>query len=145
MSLRFVAKSRPVVLVLNEMFLVSTQIVPACQSRSCATAAFAGKHTKLTHLTLERSVGARFGVDSELAKAGQFTAEVYPDLPIATTWRELFGSSLNRSVSVWYRDEQENKILKAVKRMKNHSCCLQHVFANEEHAKSGLRSLTHVQ
>lgn len=48
-------------------------------------------------VSLERSVGARQGVDREIAEAGQFSAEVYPDLPVASTWGELFGRGLK-----WY-------------------------------------------
>ena len=47
-------------------------------------------------ITLERAVGARLKVDSELAEAGSFTAEVYPDLPVATSWAELFGNPFKR-------------------------------------------------
>ncbi len=40
-------------------------------------------------LTLERSVGKPDGTDSELLQTGAFFAEVFPDLPIATTWGGL--------------------------------------------------------
>ena len=47
-------------------------------------------------ICLERSVGARQGVDAHLWSQGSFSAEVYPDLPIATSWGELFGSLFTR-------------------------------------------------
>ncbi len=41
-------------------------------------------------LTLERAVGhAALGSDSELRSTGTFAAEVFPDLPLATTWANL--------------------------------------------------------
>ena len=40
-------------------------------------------------LCLERAVGDRAGVDEELWGSGQFSAQVYPDLPVATSWRDL--------------------------------------------------------
>jgi len=40
-------------------------------------------------LTLERSIGAREGEDARLWDTGAFAAEVYPDLPLATSWRAL--------------------------------------------------------
>ena len=48
-------------------------------------------------ICLERSVGSRQGVDAHLWSQGSFSAEVYPDLPIATSWGELFGSLFSRS------------------------------------------------
>jgi hypothetical protein len=45
-------------------------------------------------LTLERAVGERAGVDAELAASGLFGAEVFPDLPIATTWDGLYRAML---------------------------------------------------
>jgi len=40
-------------------------------------------------LTLERSVGPSAGSDGELARCGAFGYEVFPDLPIASTWSGL--------------------------------------------------------
>jgi len=40
-------------------------------------------------LTLERSIGAREGEDIRLWDTGAFGAEVFPDLPLATSWRAL--------------------------------------------------------
>lgn len=40
-------------------------------------------------LLLERSVGERIAADGDLWATGCFQGEVYPDLPIATTWRDL--------------------------------------------------------
>lgn len=37
-------------------------------------------------LTLERSIGSSFGSEVELRRTGAFQAEVFPDLPAATTW-----------------------------------------------------------
>jgi hypothetical protein len=45
-------------------------------------------------LTLERAVGGRAGADAELAASGLFGAEVFPDLPIATTWDGLYRAML---------------------------------------------------
>lgn len=40
-------------------------------------------------LTLERALGPGFGSDAALQATGAFSAEVFPDLPIATTWGNL--------------------------------------------------------
>eukprot|EP00887_Chlorella_sp_A99_P006191 scaffold3.g6191.t1 len=40
-------------------------------------------------LILERAMGERSGSDQCLWERGAFGAEVYPDLPVATSWREL--------------------------------------------------------
>lgn len=40
-------------------------------------------------LTLERALGPAFGTDSALQATSAFSAEVFPDLPIATTWDNL--------------------------------------------------------
>jgi len=39
-------------------------------------------------------VGGRAGVDAELLGTGLFGAEVFPDLPIATTWDGLYRAML---------------------------------------------------
>jgi hypothetical protein len=41
-------------------------------------------------MSLERSLGAAAGADAALLSTGAFVAEVYPDLPVATTWKGLF-------------------------------------------------------
>ncbi|KAG2453881.1 hypothetical protein HYH02_002087 [Chlamydomonas schloesseri] len=38
-------------------------------------------------LTLERGIGKSYGMEAELQATGAFRAEVFPDLPIATTWQ----------------------------------------------------------
>ncbi|GIL79859.1 hypothetical protein Vretimale_12444 [Volvox reticuliferus] len=40
-------------------------------------------------LTLERGVGTAYGTEAELQATGAFRAEVFPDLPVATTWQNL--------------------------------------------------------
>jgi hypothetical protein len=40
-------------------------------------------------LTLERSIGKSYGAEAELQGTSAFAAEVFPDLPIATTWQNL--------------------------------------------------------
>lgn len=45
-------------------------------------------------LTLERAIGERSGSDTELVGTGLFAAEVFPDLPIATTWDGLYKAML---------------------------------------------------
>lgn len=47
-------------------------------------------------VSLERSVGARQGVDQQLSELGSFDSEVYPDLPVNTDWRSYFGSLVSR-------------------------------------------------
>lgn len=47
-------------------------------------------------LTLERSVGHSSGNDAQLCASGLFQAEVFPDLPIATTWGNLAKALLPR-------------------------------------------------
>ncbi len=41
-------------------------------------------------LTLERSIGESAGKDAALRATGAFSAEIFPDLPIATTWENLW-------------------------------------------------------
>ncbi|KAI8462952.1 MAG: hypothetical protein J3K34DRAFT_527376 [Monoraphidium minutum] len=45
-------------------------------------------------LTLERAVGGRAGADAALAASGLFGAEVFPDLPISTSWDGLVRAML---------------------------------------------------
>lgn len=45
-------------------------------------------------LTLERAVGDRAGADATLAASGLFGAEVFPDLPLATSWEGLYKAML---------------------------------------------------
>lgn len=40
-------------------------------------------------LTLERAVGEKHGVDGNLWDSCHFGAQIYPDLPLASTWRDL--------------------------------------------------------
>ncbi len=40
-------------------------------------------------LTLERAVGEKHGVDGNLWESCRFGAQIYPDLPLASTWRDL--------------------------------------------------------
>lgn len=40
-------------------------------------------------LCLERAVGEKHGIDQNLWDSCHFQAEIYPDLPLATTWRDL--------------------------------------------------------
>ena len=40
-------------------------------------------------LTLERAVGEKHGVDANLWDSCRFAAQIYPDLPLASTWRDL--------------------------------------------------------
>ena len=47
-------------------------------------------------LSLERSIGPRAGSDQKLWETGPFSAEVYPDLPIAASWGELCAKLLSR-------------------------------------------------
>jgi len=49
----------------------------------------AGLASSAPALVLERSLGARAGVDSELWKTLPFAAEVIPDLPVASSWPGL--------------------------------------------------------
>lgn len=61
----------------------------ATGAAAAAQGAGAGRSRPLL-LTLERSVGGSLGSDSELRSTGAFGAEVFPDLPIATTWGNLW-------------------------------------------------------
>jgi hypothetical protein len=40
-------------------------------------------------LSLERAVGDKYGIDQQLWDSCHFQAQVYPDLPLASTWRDL--------------------------------------------------------
>ncbi|GFR48867.1 hypothetical protein Agub_g10716, partial [Astrephomene gubernaculifera] len=40
-------------------------------------------------LSLERGIGKAYGAEAELQATRAFRAEVFPDLPIATTWQNL--------------------------------------------------------
>lgn len=40
-------------------------------------------------LTLERAVGEKHGIDGNLWDSCRFGAQIYPDLPLASTWRDL--------------------------------------------------------
>ena len=84
--------------------LVQQSLLPAVDLRTVRTATFTayeGVHPDLASVrplvSLERSVGARQGVDKDLWENGSFDCEVYPDLPIDTTWGEVF-----RRLASWY-------------------------------------------
>ena len=47
-------------------------------------------------LTLERSFGEVTGVDAALWRSGRFAAEVWPDVPVASTWSGLLRAGLGR-------------------------------------------------
>lgn len=47
-------------------------------------------------LSLERSLPASVGADSELWGSGRFSAEVYPDLPSAASWHGLLQHGIHR-------------------------------------------------
>jgi len=59
--------------------------------------------TNLNHhlpmLCLERAIGERYGADKVLWGTGAFDAQVYPDLPFASSWSELLGKLLGAGVS----------------------------------------------
>lgn len=46
-------------------------------------------------LVLERSLGARTGLDVDLWQSLPFQAEVIPDLPIASSWLGLYTAAVN--------------------------------------------------
>ncbi len=60
--------------------------VTAAGTGTAASAASAGSW----FLSLERGVGKAYGAEAELQATGAFGAEVFPDLPIATTWQNFF-------------------------------------------------------
>jgi hypothetical protein len=69
------------------------------------TAANSGRSltTNLEHhlpmLCLERAIGERYGADKVLWETGAFDAQVYPDLPFASSWSELLGKLLGARAS----------------------------------------------
>jgi hypothetical protein len=50
-------------------------------------------------LCLERAIGERFGADRTLWETGAFDAQVYPDLPFASSWPELLEKLLGKGAS----------------------------------------------
>jgi hypothetical protein len=61
-----------------------------------------GLATNVDHhpmLCLERAIGERFGVDRTLWETGAFDAQVYPDLPFASSWAELLEKLLGSGSS----------------------------------------------
>lgn len=75
----------------------------AHSSSSSSSAAAAAPRSPLDApfvLTLERAVGERAGSDCEIAATGLFGAEVFPDLPISTSWEGLYKAML-KWVSGW--------------------------------------------
>jgi hypothetical protein len=75
---------------------VAAALVNLRLCRAAAAAADRQQHTSCSSsssrmqgppcFTLEASVGAANPVDLQLLSTGMFSAEVHPDLPIATTW-----------------------------------------------------------
>lgn len=57
-------------------------------------------------LCLERAVGEKHGVDLNLWDSCHFRAQVYPDLPVASTWRDL----LRRSVQTAGRPSESGTV-----------------------------------
>ena len=57
-------------------------------------------------LSLERAVGDKHGIDQNLWDSCHFRAEVYPDLPLATTWRDL----LRRTVQTASHASEEGRV-----------------------------------
>ena len=57
-------------------------------------------------LCLERAVGEKHGVDANLWDSCHFRAQVYPDLPLATTWRDL----LRRTVQTAGREPEPGRV-----------------------------------
>lgn len=59
--------------------------------------------TNLDHhhpiLCLERAIGERYGADKVLWETGAFDAQVYPDLPFASSWSELLEKLLGAGAS----------------------------------------------
>lgn len=51
-------------------------------------------------VTLERSVGRLAGADAELWQNGSFGAEVIPDLPVVSSWKELGAKLLGRCIQL---------------------------------------------
>ena len=47
-------------------------------------------------LLLERSIGARTGVDADLWNAMPFAGQILPDLPAASSWLGLFRAAVRR-------------------------------------------------
>eukprot|EP00195_Chlamydomonas_chlamydogama_P007614 CAMPEP_0202908720 /NCGR_PEP_ID=MMETSP1392-20130828/47029_1 /ASSEMBLY_ACC=CAM_ASM_000868 /TAXON_ID=225041 /ORGANISM="Chlamydomonas chlamydogama, Strain SAG 11-48b" /LENGTH=379 /DNA_ID=CAMNT_0049598191 /DNA_START=46 /DNA_END=1185 /DNA_ORIENTATION=- len=62
------------------------------QRRCMAASATDIQHESLKpyYITLERAVGDSLGSDGQLMSTGAFGAQVFPDLPIATTWDNLW-------------------------------------------------------
>jgi hypothetical protein len=57
-------------------------------------AALFQQQAKHPTLSLERAVGDKHGIDRNLWDSCHFQAEVYPDLPVAATWRDLLRRTL---------------------------------------------------
>jgi hypothetical protein len=70
------------------------------QNPVCTTSAVR-KHLNMSKaagpaLVLERSLGARAGVDAQLWASLPFCAEVIPDLPVASSWWGLYQSAIKK-------------------------------------------------
>lgn len=82
--------------------------LPSNQRRICAAAAsegvgapgaaarrVAGLFAQQPTLCLERAVADKHGIDQNLWDSCHFQAEIYPDLPLASTWRDLLRRTLS--------------------------------------------------
>ncbi|KAG2501573.1 hypothetical protein HYH03_000078 [Edaphochlamys debaryana] len=67
---------------------LSTSAATAAAASSSTASSSSGRTPGWT-LTLERGMGKEYGKEAELQSSGAFAAEVFPDLPIATTWQNL--------------------------------------------------------
>ncbi|KAF5841111.1 hypothetical protein DUNSADRAFT_14286 [Dunaliella salina] len=61
-------------------------------------------------LTLERSVGRSFGADDSLRSTRAFGAEVFPDLPSATTWGSMWRKLKESALSPIAAPAQQNGV-----------------------------------
>lgn len=48
-------------------------------------------------LSLERAVGDKYGIDQQLWDSCRFQTQVYPDLPLASSWRDLLRLTTRRA------------------------------------------------
>ena len=71
---------------------------PATPSSCSARSQTSDRQVSPLLVTLERSIGARNRFDSNLWSSGKFSAEVYPDLPIAGSWIDLARTAFRRYV-----------------------------------------------
>jgi len=57
-------------------------------------------HGRTAAMLLERSIGARAGVDADLWDAVPFAGQITPDLPVASSWPGLLQTALHRYVGM---------------------------------------------